>query len=432
MPALVVVGVQWGDEGKGKVVHLLSRWADYIIRYQGGNNAGHTIVFDGQTHVLHLVPSGILEPRKVCLIGNGVVVDPAGLLEEIDFLSRKKVRVTGRLFVSDAAHVVMPYHRILDVARETGGGPEGALGTTRRGIGPCYADKVRRVGIRLADYLDDRTFPGLLDRNLREKAPLLRGARVGSLETLRRDILRDRRAYAGRLRTLAADVPSMIHRLIGRGKNMLFEGAQGAMLDVDFGTYPYVTSSNPTSGGACTGSGLGPTQVDLVLGVLKAYTTRVGAGPFQTELTDGLGEYLREKGQERGATTGRPRRCGWFDAVGVRHSVRVNGVQKLALTKLDVLDGLDALKVCVAYRVRGRVIRDFPSSQSAQADAVPVYITLPGWKEKTRGITRFGDLPKAAQRYCRTLEKLSGARMSLISMGRSREETIVLDPSLGI
>ena len=427
MATLVVVGTQWGDEGKGKVVHLLSEKADYIIRYQGGNNAGHTVVFNGQEFILHLVPAGILEPGKKCIIGSGVVVDPQALVEEIRFLEGKGIEIKGRLFVSDACHIILPYHRLLDQLRETQQGKR-RIGTTRKGIGPAYADKVARVGIRMADFLSRSLFRELLDRNLKEKAPLLK--KVCKLSELRREILEKRKKQLPIIRKLVVDSAIMINRIISQRKNVILESAQGTLLDVDYGSYPYVTSSNPVAGGACVGIGIGPTQIDRVLGVVKAYTTRVGEGPFPTELSDRIGKLLQERGKEFGATTGRPRRCGWFDASIVRHAVRINGLRSLALTKLDVLDGIDPLRICVAYRYRGKLIKEFPTAREIFKDCKPVYIKLRGWKEKTKGIQEFSLLPQDAKRYLSKIESLVQARISIVSMGRSREETIIIDRDL--
>jgi adenylosuccinate synthase len=424
MSTLVVVGVQWGDEGKGKIVHLLGQQADLVVRYQGGNNAGHTVIFDGKHFVLHLIPSGILQPGKQCLIGNGVVVDPVALREEISFLESRRVRVKGRLFVSDAAHVILAYHRYLDCLREDNAG-QGKIGTTRRGIGPSYSDKVGRTGIRIADYLNPDVFKTLLDRNLREKSPLLK--RFGSLEQIRRDVMKKYESLRRFLAPYVTNGPLMIHGAMERKHQVLFESAQGTMLDVDFGTYPYVTSSNPVAGGVCIGSGLAPTLIDEVLGVVKAYTTRVGEGPFPTELTDNLGETLRQRGMEFGATTGRPRRCGWFDAVAVRHAVRINGARWLALTKLDVLEGVNPLRIAVAYRVKGKLIKEFPSDRQLQEQAEPVYEDLPGFEGSIRGMKHYGQLPVNARRYIERLEKLVNSKVAMVSLGRSREETIVLD-----
>lgn len=424
MATLVVVGVQWGDEGKGKIVHLLGKRADTVVRYQGGNNAGHTVIFDGKHFVLHLVPSGILEPGKKCLIGNGVVVDPEALQEEVRFLEKRKVRVRGRLFVSDAAHVILSYHRYLDCLHEDRAGV-GKIGTTRRGIGPAYSDKVGRVGIRIADYMNPSVFLPLLESNLKEKAPLLR--RFGSLNQIRNGVLKHYASLRRFIEPYVVNGPHFIHKAIEARDMVLFESAQGTMLDVDFGTYPFVTSSNPVAGGVSIGSGLAPTMIDDVLGVVKAYTTRVGEGPFPTELKDELGETLRQRGMEFGATTGRPRRCGWFDAVAVRHAVRINGSRWLALTKLDVLDGVHPLKIAVGYRVGKKILREFPADRQYQAEAKPIYEEMPGFQGSLRGMTRYSQLPANARRYVKRLEELVGAKMAMISLGRSREETIILD-----
>jgi adenylosuccinate synthase len=421
---LVVVGVQWGDEGKGKIVHLLGNQADLVVRYQGGNNAGHTVVFDKKHFVLHLIPSGILQPGTKCLIGNGVVVDPEALREEVRFLDKRDIRVRGRLFISDAAHVILAYHRYLDCIREDRADGE-KIGTTRRGIGPAYSDKVGRTGIRVADYLNPAVFKPLLERNLREKAPLLK--RFGSLEKIRRDVMKPYDGLRRFLQPLVTDGPLEVYRAMEKRKKILFESAQGTMLDVDFGTYPFVTSSNPVAGGVCIGSGLAPNRLDEVLGIVKAYTTRVGEGPFPTELHDVLGEALRQRGMEFGATTGRPRRCGWFDAVAVRSAVRINGCQWLALTKLDVLEGVDPLRIAVAYRIGNRLVKEWPNDRQAQAEATPVYEEIPGFQGSIRGMTKYSQLPTNAQRYVKRLEQLIGAKFAMISLGRSREETIILD-----
>ncbi len=426
MSTLVVVGVQWGDEGKGKIVHLLGRQAKLVVRYQGGNNAGHTVIFDGKHFVLHLIPSGILQPGIRCLIGNGVVVDPEALHEEILFLEKRKIKVKNRLFISDAAHVILAYHRDLDCLREDNAG-QGKIGTTRRGIGPTYSDKVGRTGIRVADYLNPTVFRPLLERNLREKAPLL--SRFGSMTQHRNKVLKKYNYMRNFLAPYVTNGPLMVHEAIEKRQKVLFESAQGTMLDVDFGTYPYVTSSNPVAGGVSIGSGLAPTEIDDVLGVVKAYTTRVGEGPFPTELTDELGETLRQRGMEFGATTGRPRRCGWFDAVAVRHAVRVNGARWLAQTKLDVLEGVHPLQICVAYRVGNKIVKEFPTDREQQAIAQPVYESMPGFTDSIRGMRRYAQLPLNAKRYIRRMEELIGARFAMISLGRSREETIILDSS---
>ncbi len=419
MSTLVVVGTQWGDEGKGKVVHLLSEHADYIVRYQGGNNAGHTVVFDGKEFILHLIPAGILEEGKKCIIGNGVVIDPEALVQEIEFLKGKGIVFKDRLFISDSAHIILPYHRFLDRFRER---QKVRLGTTCKGIGPAYSDKVARVGIRMAEYLNSVIFQDLLNRNLREKAPILK--KICKVNQLRREILQKREELLPQIKGYIVDTSVLINKIVDQGKSIIFESAQGTLLDVDFGTYPFVTSSNPVAGGVCAGTGIGPTKIDKVLGVVKAYTTRVGEGPFPTELLNQTGRYLREKGKEFGATTGRSRRCGWFDSVLVRHAVLVNGLKELALTKLDVLDNLDSIKICVAYRHKGEIIRTFPMSREVFRHCRPVYIEVPGWRKEIKGIQQFSRLPLNARRYIRKIEELVGAKISLISMGRSKEETI--------
>ncbi|MFC1501672.1 adenylosuccinate synthase [Elusimicrobiota bacterium] len=419
MSTLVVVGTQWGDEGKGKVVHYLSKQADYIVRYQGGNNAGHTIIFENKPFVLHLIPSGVLFPNKKCFITNGVVVDLQGLYDEAMLLKEKGIKLTNRFFLSESAHIILPYHKYLDEMRERG---KIRIGTTKRGIGPAYADKVTRLGIRVADYLEEKVFVDLLDRNLREKAPVLK--KLVSIEKLKKEILKSYPKLKKFIKPFVTNTGLMLEKAINADKNVMFESAQGTLLDLDFGTYPYVTSSNPITGGACVGAGVGPTKINAVLGVVKAYTTRVGEGPFPTELFDKFGDYLRDKGQEYGATTGRPRRCGWFDAVLVRHSVRVNGIAHLILTKLDCLEGIKNIKICVAYKYKGKLIKEFPASRTIQKECVPVYEEWPGFDESIRGITKFSKLPLSAQKYVKRIEKLIGAPIDLISLGRKREETI--------
>ncbi len=422
MSTLVVVGAQWGDEGKGKIVHLLGKQADVIVRFQGGNNAGHTVVFDGKHFVLHQIPSGILQPGKKCVIANGVVMDLTALKEEIEFLESRKVKVRGRLFISAWAHLILAYHKHLDALRESG---ENKIGTTKRGIGPAYSDKVGRSGIRFADFMEPELFAELVENNLRQKAPLLE--KVISLEQLREETLKNAAELREFFKPFICDSPMYLQNVLNKKGHVLFEGAQGTMLDVDFGTYPFVTSSNPAAGAACVGSGVGPGAIDEVLGVVKAYTTRVGDGPFPTELKDAVGEDLRKRGHEFGATTGRPRRCGWFDSVVVRFSARVNGITRIALTKLDVLEGIDPIPVCVAYRLDGKIIKEFPASRYAQNAVQPIYKNLPGFAGPVKGITRFDKLPKAAQDYVKFLEKQVGVPMDIVSMGASRDQTILRD-----
>jgi adenylosuccinate synthase len=420
MSTLVVLGTQWGDEGKGKVVHYLAKQADYIVRYQGGNNAGHTLIFENKPFILHLIPSGILFPDKYCLITNGVVVDPKALKEEIALLDKNNVSIEKRFFISGQAHIILPYHKFIDGILEE---ENIKIGTTRRGIGPAYADKAKRIGIRVVDYLEKDVFEDLLEKNLIEKAPILKNSRV-DIANLKEEILKDREELSIFLEPFVADTSIMIESAIRKNKKILFESAQGTMLDLDFGTYPFVTSSNPIAGGVCPGAGIGPTKIDNVLGVVKAYTTRVGEGPFTAELFDEIGKFLREKGVEYGATTGRPRRCGWFDAVIVRHSVRLSGIKHLILTKLDCIEDIDKIKICVAYKYKDKLYKEFPASRTVQKYAEPVYEEMSGFKGKIRGITDFEKLPLNAQKYVKRLEQLVDAPIDLISLGRKREETI--------
>jgi adenylosuccinate synthase len=444
MPNVVIVGAQWGDEGKGKVVDLYTEFADVVIRYQGGANAGHTLVVPRPPAlrtspsepkdlklVLHLIPSGALHAGKVCVLGGGMVIDPAVLLEEIDEL--KKLGFLARdqdLWVSSQAHVVMPYHRALDVVREeeaaraSGAGNGAAIGTTRRGIGPAYEDKLGRRGIRMADLLVPDRLRGLVACAAAEaNATLVRlgGQPVDVDEVTARAI-----GWGERLRRYVTDTSARVHAEMKRGKSLLFEGAQGTLLDVDHGTYPYVTSSSTTAGGACTGVGVGPTALDAVIGISKAYSTRVGGGPFPTELHGELGEHLRTVGVEFGATTGRPRRCGWLDAVALRYAVRVNGLCGLALTKLDVLRGIHPLRIATAYRLRGQTVTDFPLDAADLAEAEPLYEELDGWDEDTREARTVEDLPEGAARYVRRIESLVEAELYLVSVGPGRGETVVL------
>ncbi|MDR1523485.1 MAG: adenylosuccinate synthase [Endomicrobium sp.] len=426
MSTLVVLGTQWGDEGKGKVVHYLAKQADYIVRYQGGNNAGHTLIYENKPFVLHLIPSGILFPDKYCLISNGVVIDPKALKEEISLLKKTKIPVKNRFFISEQAHVILPYHKLIDGILEEG---DVKIGTTKKGIGPCYADKVKRIGIRVIDYLEKDVFMDLLEKNFLEKAPILGNSNV-DITKLKKEILKDREDLAKFIKPFAANTGLMIEEAINKNKKILFESAQGTLLDLDFGTYPFVTSSNPIAGGVCVGAGIGPTNINNVLGVVKAYTTRVGEGPFAVELFDQMGDFLREKGKEYGATTGRPRRCGWFDAVVVRHSVRISGVKHLILTKLDCMENIEAIKICVAYKYKGKIYKELPASRTVQKYAKPVYEQMPGFNGQIKGIREFKKLPINAQKYVRRLEQLVGAPIDLISLGRKREETIEVNKNI--
>ena len=422
MAAVVLVGAQWGDEGKGKITDFLAEKADMVVRYQGGSNAGHTVVVGEAEFKLHLVPSGILYAEKTCVVGNGVVIDPKVLLEELRGLRERGVQM-GKLLISSNAQVIMPYHRLLDALEEQARGAQ-KIGTTGRGIGPAYMDKAARTGIRMVDLLDEEVFAAKLQRNLSEKNRLLTkiyGAEPLDFAATYSEYL----AYAAQLRPFVTDTSLAIHKGIQLGRKILFEGAQGTLLDLDHGTYPYVTSSHPIAGGACIGAGVGPTAIDRVIGVVKAYTTRVGEGPFPTELLDETGARIQQNGREFGTTTGRARRCGWFDAVIARYSVRVSGISDFAVTKLDVLTGLDKIKICVAYDVNGERVTDFPQSQKLFAAAKPIYEELPGWQEDISKVTRFAGLPAAAQNFVRRIEALTGVPATLVAVGPGRNQTIV-------
>lgn len=428
MANVVVIGTQWGDEGKGKVVDYLTTEADMVVRFQGGNNAGHTLVVNGKKTICHLIPSGILHKEKKCLIGNGVVVDPEVLLEEMKELHRQGIEVTPRnLALSDKAHLIMPYHQALDMAREKAMG-EDKIGTTGRGIGPCYEDKAARTGIRVVDLLEPGTLEEKIRTSLEEKNFLL--AEWFKAETLEFQPTYERYLALGEiLKPYISDVSLELDRAAAQGKRILFEGAQGTQLDVDHGTYPYVTSSNPISGAACSGAGIGPDKLHHVIGIVKAYTTRVGAGPFPTELHDETGNYMQEKGAEFGATTGRRRRCGWLDLTVVRDAARLNGLNSLSITKLDVLTGLDSLKIAVAYDLDGERIESKPASLGKFARCKPVYVDLPGWKEDLSPVREWDQLPRAAQDYLRAVEEIIRVPFSIISVGQGREESIILkDP----
>lgn len=419
MHTLALVGAQWGDEGKGKIIDILAEKADMVVRAQGGNNAGHTVVTGGVTYKLHLVPSGILYPDTVCVIGNGTVVDPAVLLDELADLKAKGVDCS-RLRIDARAHVILPYHIVLDGLSEDARG-KADIGTTKKGIGPCYMDKAERIGIRMCDLIVPETFQAKLKRNVEIKNNII--VKLYGGEPLRyEDILSRYSKFAEQLRSYVTDTSVLIYNAIKAGKSVLFEGAQGALLDLDVGTYPYVTSSHPVTGGFCVGAGVGPTLIKECLGIAKAYTTRVGKGPFPTELNDETGERIREVGAEYGTTTGRPRRCGWLDAVILRFAVRVNGLTGIALNKLDTLSGLDTLKICVAYRKNGTIIRDFPSDISELAECEPVYIELEGWKEDISQARSIQDLPANAKKYLETIEKEIDCRISMVGVGPDRDQ----------
>jgi adenylosuccinate synthase len=426
MANVVVVGTQWGDEGKGKVVDIYAENADVIARFQGGNNAGHTLVVKGEQTILHLIPSGILHAGKICMIGNGVVVDPPVLLEELESLrNRNLLPESTRLYISEKAHLIMPYHRRLDVAREAHGVGK-KIGTTGRGIGPAYEDKIARVGIRVCDLMDEEIFREKLNRNVEEKNFYLTKL-FGEAPIDGQAICDEYRAYAERIRPYVADCSLLLHREIRKGRKILFEGAQGTHLDIDHGTYPYVTSSNTVAGNACCGTGVGPLATRSVIGICKAYTTRVGEGPFPTELQDETGARLQQVGKEFGATTGRKRRCGWLDMVLIRHAVRVSGITGIALTKLDVLTGVEKLKICTGYRTeKEEFTESVPANLRLLNRCRPVYEELDGWTEDIRGARRIEDLPRNTRRYVARLEELADARLVLVSVGPDREETIIL------
>ena len=423
MSVTVLVGSQWGDEGKGKVVDILSERYDIVVRYQGGANAGHTIKIKDKQFIFHLIPSGILHENVTCVIGNGVVVDPRALLDEIELLQQNGYDIEGRLLISQNAHLIMPYHKLLDSISESG---ENKIGTTGRGIGPCYIDKYARKGIKIIDLLDKDELAKKIRQNLKEKNNLLKN--IYHREELDVEkIIEEYSAFDKAIDPYVADVPNFLNRSINEGKSILMEGAQGALLDVDHGTYPYVTSSNPTSGGACTGTGIPPTKITDVFGIVKAYTTRVGLGPFPTELTDETGERLREIGAEFGATTGRPRRCGWFDAFLVKYSATINGISKAAITKLDVLSEFDEIKVCVGYELNGKKLNTFPSTASILEKVTPVYETLPGWKQDISKARSYDELPSETKDYLKFISEKAGFEISIVSVGPRRSETIILD-----
>ncbi len=426
MANVAVIGAQWGDEGKGKVVDLFSQDADIVVRFQGGNNAGHTLVANGEKTVLHLIPSGVLHPNKLCIIGNGVVVDPEVLLEEIRQLKERGYLLDDSLLrISEEAHLIMPYHKSIDQARERLRG-KGKIGTTGRGIGPAYEDKMARIGIRFIDLLEEETFREKLRNNIEEKNIYLKA--ILKQKTLNFEEIHETYcAYREKLKGHVTNTGLLLDREIKAGKKVLFEGAQGTLLDVDHGTYPFVTSSNTVVGGVCTGAGVGPQSIHQIIGISKAYATRVGSGPFPTELHGPEGEKLKAEGDEYGATTGRPRRCGWFDAVGVRYATRLNGMTGIALTKLDVLTGFKKIRLCKAYRAGGKTYDEFPASQRIFEQAEPVWEEMEGWNAPLSGARALSDLPTNAQRYVQRLEEIVGIKIVLVSVGPGREETIMLE-----
>ncbi len=426
MASVVVVGTQWGDEGKGKIVDLLTRYADYVVRFQGGNNAGHTLVVEGKKYVFHIIPSGILYEDKMCMIGNGVIIDPGVLVGEIDELQKQGLEVTpGRLMISERAHLIMPYHASLDQAKEAALSANKKIGTTGRGIGPCYMDKVGRVGIKAGDLLDDVLFREKLKAGVEETNFLLT-EKYQAPPVKYDEIYRLYQSYAEKLMKFYGDVSVELDKARRSNKNILFEGAQGTHLDIDHGTYPFVTSSNTIAGNACNGSGFGPAYIDAVIGIQKAYTTRVGAGPFPSELFDETGSQLQEKGHEFGATTGRRRRCGWFDGVVASDATRLNGLTGLAITKLDVLSGQETVKIATSYELDGKTISAMPSNIKEAAAVAPVYESLEGWKEEIDNVREFDQLPGKAKDYIKRIEDLLGVPANIVSVGPDRAETLML------
>ena len=421
MANTVLIGSQWGDEGKGKIIDVLTAESDVVVRYQGGNNAGHTVKIGEEKYVLHLLPSGILHDGKQCVIGNGVVIDPVALAGEIAELQERGIDIGDRLLVSDRAHVVFPYHRAFDESREARLSKDKKIGTTKRGIGPCYGDKVSRVGLRMGDLLDP-CFDDLLRTRMEEVDRVLQALGADPMDT--DTLLAETRKAVDVIGAYIGDSINALNRARRDGRDILFEGAQGTMLDIDFGTYPFVTSSNASAGGACTGTGIPPNCIDRVIGVVKAYTTRVGEGPFPTELTDDIGKLLGKEGQEFGATTGRPRRCGWFDAVVARYSAMLNGVDYWAMTKLDVLDKIETLRICTAYECDGKTLDTIPGNIRVLSRCMPVYEEMPGWQTSTREVTTFDGLPQAAQAYVNRLCELTGVELGILSVGAARRSTL--------
>jgi adenylosuccinate synthase len=424
MSTLVVVGSQWGDEGKGKITDLLSEEADIIVRYQGGCNAGHTVVKGDEQFIFHLIPSGILHKGVKCLIGNGVVINPESLLQEIENLKKKNIEIDDNLYIDIKAHIVLPYHKTLDEVKEMERGKD-KIGTTKRGIGPAYVDKIARTGIRIIDLIDEKVLSKKLENNLNEKDTIfekLYGLKISNQE--KKDILKKYREYGQLLKKYVTDVSLYLNQAINEDKKILFEGAQGTLLDVDHGTFPYVTSSNPIAGGACIGTGVGPTKIDRVMGITKAYTTRVGRGPFPTEMQGELEEYTRQKGGEFGATTGRPRRCGWFDAVLVNYAVRINGMDSMVLTKIDVLSDFDKIKICTSYKYNEEIIKEFPVNLETLQNCIPVYEEMEGWKGDISRITKYIDFPQQLKDYINRIEELVKTKIVIVSVGPKRSQTI--------
>ncbi|MFC1767411.1 adenylosuccinate synthase [Candidatus Margulisiibacteriota bacterium] len=423
MPVTVIVGTQWGDEGKGKITDLLSKGMDMVVRYQGGNNAGHTVVIKDQTFKLHLIPSGVFYPKVTCVIGNGVVIDPAVLIEEMELLESKGLNIDN-LKISGQAHVIMPYHKLLDKAQEKKM-EAGRIGTTCRGIGPCYVDKFNRRGIRISDLYNEEVFKKKLEWNIEEKKFILENFYKMKIDLNANEITKEYLSYAHAIKKHVVEESTVVvNKAIEAKKSVLLEGAQGTMLDVDHGTFPFVTSSNPIAGGACTGGGIGPNRINEVLGVVKAYVTRVGGGPFPTEIVGPAQDALRERGKEYGATTGRPRRCGWFDGVVMKHASRINGLTSLAITKIDVLDNMDRINICTAYEYQGKKITDFPTDIYRLEKCKPVYEEMPGWKTDLSKVTSYSGLPKNAKKYLDKLSELAGVPISIVSTGAERTQII--------
>lgn len=423
MSVTVLVGSQWGDEGKGKIVDILSEKYDIVTRYQGGANAGHTVEIGEKKYILHLIPSGILRENVICVIGNGVVIDPTALLDEINLLEKNNIKVDGRLFISHNAHLIMPYHKLLDSISESG---DNKIGTTGRGIGPCYIDKYARKGIKIVDLLNRKSLEEKIRENLKEKNNLLKKV-YGHEELDVEEIIKQYVEFDKTIDKYIKDVPSYLNSAIAEGKSILLEGAQGALLDVDHGTYPYVTSSSPTSGGACTGTGIPPTKIDNVVGIVKAYTTRVGFGPFPTELINDEGEKLRKIGAEYGATTGRPRRCGWFDAFLVGYSAMINGIDSVAVTKLDVLSSFENIKVCVGYELNGKQLKSFPTDVERLSSVKPVYEILPGWNSDISKCLSYSELPDKTKNYLNFISEKSGIKIKIVSVGPKRQQTFFVE-----
>ena len=421
MPNTVLIGAQWGDEGKGKIIDVLAENVDIVVRFQGGNNAGHTVKIGDEKYVLHLIPSGILRDNQHCVIGNGLVVNPLALLDEIAEVESAGKSVTGRLFISDRAHVVFPYHSAIDGAREDCLAKGEKIGTTRRGIGPSYCDKISRTGLRIGDLIDQK-FPEMIKSRLAQANQILQ--KLGGAPINEDKLVAEYVAAAEKIRPYVVDTVTMLNEALAAGKSILLEGAQGTMLDIDYGTYPFVTSSSTTAGGACTGSGIPPNRIDRVIGVIKTYTTRVGEGPFPTELFDDDGAQMAKVGHEFGATTGRPRRCGWFDAVVAKYAAAINGVDFWAMTKLDVLDGFKTIKICTAYECDGKIYENMPACSRVLENCKPIYEEMPGWMESTSEVTRYEDLPQKARDYVKRLSELTGVKIGILSVGPKRESTL--------